>query len=589
MDNYIRDFKISKVKNESLNAATELKQLLNKAKGDHFRIFHNNIRSLSKNIDELKVTLNAYEIDFELIVLTETWRMANTDVFQMKNYNLIYNEGNINQSDGVGDINIDILGDSEYSQEYLNIMSAENYTSMINTYTRVQGDCKSCLDHIFLKTKIPQHFFLSLVLETDITDHYATILQYTDYTPLKEENINNNLEKNNYIQFIDYKNLNHKMKIENWSDIYVEKDLDKAAHIFINKLKSKIYDCTRKVKVKRAERKKNDWVTQGYQSNLPDFNSLKYLGIIIDRHLRWDEHMRYIIKKTRCLLPKFKYFRNVCHIKQLNIMYFALIQSHLIYGIIGWGGVNNNYLKNLETAQKWTIKIMHNKNYTYPSEELYKEAKILDLRQLYARSLLLRQYKLKPNINMYPNYNYDTRNKETMKFPKTAKTVGQRCHTFLGPVLYNALPPEIKPTGCFRHRLKTVRDHSGATGYHSVGFALSFRRGIKIREKKSPRRPCRISAPRSPPESAFATDERPFSGAPYRFFPSPRVGSKIDKKRDARSTNLLQAFGRTLISTRKPRTPSTPTPPGDAKNSELDVAARSAGVRPAAGAFVALL
>ncbi|KAJ8983405.1 hypothetical protein NQ317_005870 [Molorchus minor] len=149
-----------------------------------------------------------------------------------------------------------------------------------------------------------------------------------------------------------------------------------------------------------------------YQSNLPDFNSLKvncyqnfeissknsikYLGIIIDRHLRWDEHMR-----------------NVCHIKQLNIMYFALIQSHLIYGIIGWGR---------ETAQKWTIKIMHNKNYTYPSEELYKEAKILDLRQLYARSLLLRQYKLKPNINMYPNYNYDTRNKETMKFPKTAKT-----------------------------------------------------------------------------------------------------------------------------------------------------------------------
>ncbi|KAJ8980078.1 hypothetical protein NQ317_009434 [Molorchus minor] len=70
-----------------------------------------------------------------------------------------------------------------------------------------------------------------------------------------------------------------------------------------------------------------------HYTNLPDFNSLKvncyqnfeissknsikYLGIIIDRHLIWDEHMR-----------------NVCHIKQLNI-FFSLIQSHLKEW---WGG-----------------------------------------------------------------------------------------------------------------------------------------------------------------------------------------------------------------------------------------------------------
>lgn len=54
MDEYIRDYKPDKIET---NIATNIKQcedLLGKDSSNDFRLYHNNIRSLSKNIDELK-------------------------------------------------------------------------------------------------------------------------------------------------------------------------------------------------------------------------------------------------------------------------------------------------------------------------------------------------------------------------------------------------------------------------------------------------------------------------------------------------------------------------------------------------------
>ncbi|KAL3268986.1 hypothetical protein HHI36_008072 [Cryptolaemus montrouzieri] len=61
-------------------------------------------------------------------------------------------------------------------QEYLNTMYEEGYTSAINTYTRVQGSSKSCLDHIFLKSKLPLENFVPITWRINITDHKPVLL-----------------------------------------------------------------------------------------------------------------------------------------------------------------------------------------------------------------------------------------------------------------------------------------------------------------------------------------------------------------------------------------------------------------------------
>lgn len=205
-----------------------------------------------------------------------------------------------------------------------------------------------------------------------------------------------------------------------------------------------------------------------YQSNLPKFGPLqihteknkkleieeaeyvKYLGILIDKHLRWDLQVNNTIKKLRILLPKFKYLRQFLNLPQMYVLYYALIQSQLTYGIIGWGGVNNNYLKNLEILQKWFLKIIFQRNIAYSTNILYEESKIFDIRQLYCQSILLFQFKHKNELK-YKVHNYETRYKNTISEKKRVKkTIGERTYAYLAPRIFDLLPSEIKNTHTLR-------------------------------------------------------------------------------------------------------------------------------------------
>lgn len=76
----------------------------------------------------------------------------------------------------VGDININILSEKDFVQEYLNILIEENYESQINKYTRIDGQRKSCIDHIFVRNTSTQSNITPIILHDKITDHFPVIL-----------------------------------------------------------------------------------------------------------------------------------------------------------------------------------------------------------------------------------------------------------------------------------------------------------------------------------------------------------------------------------------------------------------------------
>lgn len=170
---------------------------------------------------------------------------------------------------------------------------------------------------------------------------------------------------------------------------------------------------------------------------------IKYLGIIIDHHLKWNAHISYIIKKLQFLLHRFKCLQKILNVFQMKNIYHALIESHLNYGIIGWGGVAKTHLISLESIQKKFLKIMLSKNLQYPSDLLYKEAQIFDLRQLFYFHLNIKQHNRK-HLAILRNYNYDTRQKDKYLYPLMSKTIGQRSYEFLAPKLYNTVPKDIR-------------------------------------------------------------------------------------------------------------------------------------------------
>lgn len=65
-------------------------------------IFHMNIRSISKNFDNLLILLESLkDCDFDIIILSETWRINLIECFNIKGYNIFYSNGSHNQNDGL--------------------------------------------------------------------------------------------------------------------------------------------------------------------------------------------------------------------------------------------------------------------------------------------------------------------------------------------------------------------------------------------------------------------------------------------------------------------------------------------------------
>ena len=212
------------------------------------------------------------------------------------------------------------------------------------------------------------------------------------------------------------------------------------------------------------------------RSNLPDYNKLeinahnslieisgsdftKYLGVYIDKFLRWDVHINTVTRTLRSILYKFKFLNKILDVRQMKIIYHALVESRLSYGILGWGGALNIHLSSLEIVQKRFIKIMLSKPAIYSTDLLFSESRLFDVKQLFFLHIVINQYRNRNNLQLL-SHAYPTRAKSNLqaKIPDSVKTIGQRSHNFLSPRLYNFLPIDIRQSNTihqFKHKCKT--------------------------------------------------------------------------------------------------------------------------------------
>ncbi|XP_044750295.1 uncharacterized protein LOC123310729 [Coccinella septempunctata] len=149
----------------------------------------------------------------------------------------------------------------------------------------------------------------------------------------------------------------------------------------------------------------------------------KYLGVIIDCHLRWDIHVNSTVKKLRSILYIFRRLKPILLQRYLRTLYFALVESHIRYGIAVWGGALHTHLKPIEIMQRRFLKLIYSRDGRYPSDALYEEADVLDVRSV---------------------HRYDTRCKDHFVAPLMVKRTTQRSYSFFAPRMYNRLPEEVK-------------------------------------------------------------------------------------------------------------------------------------------------
>ena len=105
-------------------------------------------------------------------------------------------------------------------------------------------------------------------------------------------------------------------------------------------------------------------------------NSVKYLGVRIDKFLHWHDQVNNIavkLNRANALLLK---IRNYVNMKTLRNIYYAIFESHLTYSCIVWAR-NINTVNRLIILQKKPLHIMNFKDQVFHSSPLFSENNIL--------------------------------------------------------------------------------------------------------------------------------------------------------------------------------------------------------------------
>lgn len=180
--------------------------------------------------------------------------------------------------------------------------------------------------------------------------------------------------------------------------------------------------------------------------------STKYLGIIVDCYLRWEEQTYAICSKIRKLFYTFKILRNIFTRTLLKTAYYALVQSVITYGLIAWGGTFYTHLKNVIVSQKILIKIIMKKPARYPTELLFNACGLKDLQDLYVIENLKYLFKKRPLQLL--NHGYGTRSITYggCNTPLMRTTHGQRNFIYFSAKIHNILPQNLKNYSNFTYK-----------------------------------------------------------------------------------------------------------------------------------------
>jgi len=112
------------------------------------------------------------------------------------------------------------------------------------------------------------------------------------------------------------------------------------------------------------------------QQIISQVDSVKYLGILIDSKLKWTSHLENLGKKVASVLFKLQPFADV-HL--LRIVYFSLVYSRRIYGILNWATANWASIADLAKLNNRAIRSLHRRE-RIPHRDLFYSARMMQIK-----------------------------------------------------------------------------------------------------------------------------------------------------------------------------------------------------------------
>ena len=101
-------------------------------------------------------------------------------------------------------------------------------------------------------------------------------------------------------------------------------------------------------------------------------DNVKNLGVQIDRHLVWDEHIHFARSKVFSTIRSLKYAKKLVPQDTLCKMYRGIVEPYLRYCCSVWGACGGARLQVLQKLQIHAARIVTNSSYDSSASALIK-------------------------------------------------------------------------------------------------------------------------------------------------------------------------------------------------------------------------
>ncbi len=128
---------------------------------------------------------------------------------------------------------------------------------------------------------------------------------------------------------------------------------------------------------------------------------VKYLGTYLDDQLNWKPHINYLSQKQTKILCAFKLIKNLLPKQYRYQLYHAYHYSQICYGIETYGIVTKSNLNKIQSLQNKIIKVVFNKDWLTPTNDLHRELKILKVEDVHKLFTLRLIYQHQTQIASY--------------------------------------------------------------------------------------------------------------------------------------------------------------------------------------------
>ena len=98
----------------------------------------------------------------------------------------------------------------------------------------------------------------------------------------------------------------------------------------------------------------------------------KFLGVMIDSKMSWNDHIKYIKSKISRAIGLLCRARKVFKKSTLLTLYYSFIYPHIIYCIEVWGSASDCYISSLFKLQKRSVRIIESAHYRANTEPLFR-------------------------------------------------------------------------------------------------------------------------------------------------------------------------------------------------------------------------